>query len=128
MNSSSEDIKDMLESSSCAIADFGTDLFIGFMPDSPDLCICLYDTGGEPQEHDIETPHLMVKVRGNPGGYVEAYAKIKGIKDFLHGKGGFSINGTKYVGIWSISSILSIGNDEKKRPRLSTNFRIQRSE
>lgn len=124
MNPSSVDIKDYLES--FAIASFGTDLFISKMPDSPDLCICLYDTAGEAPDPTMEIPHLMVHIRGGEGQYITGYAKAKEVFDALSGLSNEELGSTHYVGVWAISDITSLGYDDKNRPLFSMNFRIER--
>ncbi len=46
MNIPSKDIKDMLEASSALNLVFGTNLFIGQLPDKPRNCVSIVDTSG----------------------------------------------------------------------------------
>jgi len=130
MNPPSEDIKDILESSQSGTGlVFGTDLFIGEEPVSPDQCITIYDTGGpEPQAGYVyDYPTVQVRIRGNKGAYKETWALADTIKSALHGLHNESWNGTKYHGIWCQSDIIFIGYDDNSRPVFTVNFRIHRS-
>ena len=56
-NPSSVDIKDIIISNSSLI--FGNDVFVSTMPSQPDNCICIYDSGGFPQEqYSYEKPTI----------------------------------------------------------------------
>jgi len=139
MNSPSEDIKDILElaavdSSSGIIPDltFGTNLFIGILPDSPDLCVCVKDTSGSsPETHStnpLEYPTLQILVRGTVSGYKAAYRSSKCILELLRAKTNFNQGGTKYHHMHPVSDVGFIGSDGKNRPVFSMNFEIMRSD
>jgi len=131
MNSTSEDIKDFLDDSSAELdLVFGTNLFIGMEPETPDECVTIYDTGGfDPSAAmSYDYPTIQVRVRGNPGEYTEAYDLIASIKDFLHGKTNITTGGTRYIAVWGMGDIITLGYDESRRPLLTMNFRIHRTE
>lgn len=127
MNPTSEDIKDLLEDSSgVAGLVFGTNLFVGTMPTTPDSCVGLYDTGGPPPDEMISGlfyPTFQVRVRGAVGGYKTAYELAQSIRDNLHQRTGEAINGVTYVHIFATTDVLYIGKDENDRPLFSVNFR-----
>lgn len=130
MNPPSEDIKDKLVSSQAGLGlVFGTNLFISKMPESPNTCYCIYDTGGgEPEaNYEYDTPTMQILARGNKGGYRSAWSALKDIRDELHGSYGETWNGTRYIGIWCQSDILFAGYDDNNRPLLTVNFRIHRT-
>jgi hypothetical protein len=130
MNAPSQDIKDMLESSVSGLnLTFATDLFISRMPESPDVCVALFDYSGLPPEpgYDYFYPSVQVRVRGNQGGYQAAWTVAESIRDFLRDIHDETWNSTKYVHIWCQGDILSLGQDENNRPIFSINFRIQRT-
>lgn len=109
---------------------FGTDLFVSEMPETPDECVCVYDTGGyEPEANfNYERPTVQVRVRGSKGAYVAAYTLTQDIRDALHALANHTINSARYIGIWCESDILPLGYDNNHRPMLSVNFRIHRTE
>ena len=129
MNPSSEDIKDILESSAVGVGTFATDLFIGKEPDSPNACVTIYDTGGaEPEAGYVyDYPTIQIRIRGEVGGYRNAYLKAKEVRDALHGRINEIWSSTRYIGIWAMSDILFLGIDDKQRPIFTVNFRIHRT-
>ena len=131
MNPVSEDVKDMLLDSASGLSlVFATDLFIAVEPDKPDLCVTVFDTGGKMPDHTIhrlDYPTIQVRIRGDEGGYMAAYALAEDIKEYLRGVHGETWNTTKYIGIWAMSDIIPLGLDEKKRPRFTINFYVQRT-
>ena len=129
MNLASEDVRDMLLSSAAALdLAFGTDLFIGFMPESPDFCVVVYDTGGSDPDSGktIYRPHVQVMVRGAVGGYRAAGMLARSIQVYLKERHNETWNATWYVGVWGMGDVLFISHDEKNRPIFSVNFRLQR--
>lgn len=130
MNPPSEDIKDILEGESALALTFTEDLFIGQMPETPDNCVCIYDTGGYPGESDYvyQRPTLQVKVRGDRGAYKLAHQLCQNIRDVLHALHNVTLNGARYIGIWQESDVMSLGPDELHRPMFTINFRIHRTD
>ena len=129
MNPPSEDICDILEQSSVRAGTFGTDLFISKMPSSPDACVCVYDTGGEPPTlpYSYFKPTIQVRVRGIISGYQSAWDKAKEVMDALHGVSNETWNGSRYIMIACMSDIIFVGYDDNNRPLLSMNFTIHRT-
>lgn len=130
MNSPAVDIKSILAATSSLALTFGTDLFVSEMPDTPDECVCVYDTGGYPPEANFnyERPTVQVRVRGSKGAYVAAHSLTQDVRDTLHALTNQTVNGARYIGIWCESDVLSLGYDNNHRPMLSVNFRIHRTE
>ena len=130
MNAPSEDIKDILEGMSALALIFATDLFISEMPDEPDQCVCIYDTGGEPAEvnYIYEKPTIQIRVRGAKGAYLATHELAQSIRDTLNGLNNETWNGARYVGIWAMGDVLFINYDDNHRPIFTINFRIHRTE
>ena len=130
MNSPASDIATYLDAQSALGLTAGTDLFYSHMPDGtdvPDLCVCVYDSGGEsPEDFDYWRPTFQVLVRGARSGYAAAYETIRAIAQTLH-TADFSATGARYIGIWQMGGIHSIGQDSSGRPRLTVNFRSHRT-
>ena len=129
MNAASEDTKDLLVQESALTLIYANNLFISEMPDSPDECVCIYDTGGENSEpsYTYERPAIQVRVRGNKGKYQDAYDLATGIKNVLNGAS-TTINSARYIGIWSVGDVIFIAYDDNHRPLLSINFRAHRTD
>ena len=127
MNSVAEDFKDRLVSQS--VATFATDLFVGTMPDSPDLCLVIRDTAGFKPEsrYEWKRPGAQIVVRGAEGGYRAAYTLIKAAYDALHAQNNLTINSTVYKLIEAAHEPIYLGEDDKERPMFSLNFEVQRA-
>jgi hypothetical protein len=130
MNAPSEDVKDMLEAESSLGLTFATDLFVSDTPDSPDECVVVFDTGGEDPaaQHTYEKPTVQIRVRGRKGDYLNAYALAGDVKNVLHGLTDEVLNGARYIGIWAVGDVLFLGQDDNKRPLLTINFRLHRTD
>ena len=130
MNSSSEDIKDMLEAESSLGLTFGTNLFIGREPPKPNNCVTIFDTmGRSPQltfnkEEYYEYPSIQIRVRNNK--YDEGWTEINDIMLALHGRAHETWNGTVYSLIQCIGGIAFLDWSENNRSRFVVNFNIQR--
>jgi hypothetical protein len=127
-NAPSQDIKDMLEDSGAGLGlVFGTNLFVASMPDTPNTCSVLVDTGGADQgEHGYERPSVQFLHRNVD--YQIGYAFMRDIKYRLHYARNNEIwNGTRYIVIAVKSDILFLGQDDKNRYQFSLNFRVERS-
>ena len=103
----------------------------GFEPDRPDKCITLFETGGEPNEGHrdtpIDRPTFQVRVRADNYGYSTARAKIGAARTALELIGASTLSGRRYVYVTAMGEPVSLGVDEKQRPRLVMNFRAMRS-
>ena len=128
MRSPAIDVKDVLDDA--ALGTFGTDLFVSKLPDSPDACVCVFDTGGFAPEsgYVYERPTVQVQVRGAVGAYEAAYNKAVAVKNALHDLHNQSWGVSRYIGIWAMSDVLHLGYDDKNRPLFSVNFRIHRTD
>jgi len=130
MNVPSQDIKDfLLESSTGLSIIFATDLFVAKMPETPDECVCIYDSGGGSPEvnYEYDFPSVQVRVRGNRFAYQTGWALAKDVRDVLHGKTNEIINSTRYIQIVSSGDIIFVTWDEMERPIFSINFEIHRA-
>lgn len=130
MNSSSEDIKDMLEAESSLGLVFGTNLFIGREPTKPIDCVIIFDTPAFPpqltfnKDEFYEYPAIQIRIRNNE--YVEGYSLANDIMISLHGRGEETWNGTLYTLIRCSSGPAMLDWDENNRVRFIVNFEIQR--
>lgn len=130
MNPTSQDIKDILVSSSAGLdLTLGTNLFVSLMPDSPDLCVALFDGPGFAPEPNYEyyRPAVQVRVRGNKSGYLAAWSLAESIRAVLRAVSNETWNATRYIQIWCAGEIFPLGQDENNRPLLSMNFNVHRT-
>ena len=112
----------------------GTDLFLGHMPDTPDVCSSLRETPGAPPEGGFgvagikfEHPSAQYVARGakddeqTPRTKAEsAYTKLAEIE-------AEDLSGTSYLLVEPLQSPSTVlGPDEKGRPRVSFNVAISK--
>jgi hypothetical protein len=100
-------------------------IFTGYLPDTPDDCIAVYDTSGRPSEfHGIDQPNFQIVVRDSS--YSSAATTIQSIQDLLQFTTNTTINGTFYLNISNLQSPFSTGRDEKGRIEFKQNYLTQK--
>lgn len=123
-------IKDILDQNSSSTGlTFGTNLFVGIMPESPPVCVSLLDTGGMPETSlGYQSKFVQALVRVPPGEYLRADEIGEAIVDELHGYSGQPNSDDRYyiTGIFASGGLAFIGPDEKNRLLFSINFNVQR--
>ena len=110
----------------------GTDLFLGPLPDTPDVCTALYEYGGFAPEGDIgaggairyEFPRVQVAVRHTS--YATGRAKIDTVCDRLCGISNETLSGVYYVGAWPVQSPYLLDEDENGRWIFAVNFDVHK--
>ena len=130
MNSTGQDISNMLEAESSLGLIFATNLFVGKEPDYPDECVTLFDTAGMPPQltydasERYERPSFLVRVRSNS--YTTGWSLIHDIVDSLHGRAQETWNGTLYSVIYCSSGPALFDWDKNGRVRFVCNFNLNR--
>jgi hypothetical protein len=119
-----EALADRLGSASVAFA--GTDLFLGLMPDKPDLCVAIYEyAGAQPLEvmvdnaATLERPSIQVMTRAGRNDYPSAKALMEAVRDTLTAITNETISGDRFLRVNQISSINALGVDDNDRPRFT---------
>jgi hypothetical protein len=119
-----EALADRLQSASVAFA--GVNLFIGLMPDKPDVCVALYEyAGAQPLEvlvdntATLERPSVQVMVRAGRNDYPAARTLTEAVRDSLTAITNESISGERFLRVNQISSINALGVDDNDRPRFT---------
>jgi hypothetical protein len=110
----------------------GTNLFLGRMPDDPDLCVALYQYGGEQAVATmggdamppIEQPRFQVVVRA--AGYTTAHDLASTIWGVLDSVLNESLSSTLYYKITGIQSPFPMDRDTQDRIVFAQNFKVQR--
>lgn len=113
-----------LQSASVAIA--GTNLFIGIMPETPDVCVALYEYAGSPplevfvdNDETLERPSIQVIVRASRNDYPTARTLIKDVRDTLTAITDETISGIRFLRVNQNSAINAVGTDDNQRPEFT---------
>jgi len=108
----------------------GTNLFLSLLPDSPDVCVSLYESsGGEPRYvmsvsgQVVDQPNLQVICRATRDDYPTARDKAETIRQLLEDVVGLSQSGVQILSIVPTGSVNPLGVDPEHRPLVSVNFR-----
>ena len=107
----------------------GTDLFLQFMPDTPDLCVGVYEYQGRPPVETmgarlpvVEMPRVQVIVRGAVDDYPTARDRAVGIRAALAVISDQTFAGVVLMRLAASGTVMPMGVDEKQRPKVSANF------
>jgi hypothetical protein len=107
----------------------GTNLFLGRMPETPDLCVAVYEYQGlAPMEtfgaagFVIDKPSIQVMVRATRDDYPTARNLAQDLRILLAAVSDTTINGLRVVRLASNGSVIPLGTDDLDRPRLVFNL------
>lgn len=126
-----EDIVDYLSSGGLGTA--GTDLFAGFLPDTPEVCGAVYETGGTspvramsglPGTAPFERPRIQVVFRATQYDYATARLKAHNAFMLLDGLPKRTINGTQYYWGEAVQSPFVMNRDGNGLVKIACNFDI----
>jgi hypothetical protein len=97
-------------------------IYIGEMPDGPDLCIALYARPGRPKELfcDLQYPELHVEVRAAT--YSAAQTKAEAIDTALHAQHDLTLSTHKYLVIRAQGVPAKLEVDGRNRTIFYQNF------
>lgn len=129
MNSSADDIKDLLVAESSLGLVFATNLFVGFEPAKPQNCVTVFDTFGFSPSlalGDLVYEYPSIQIRVCNIDYRDGWDLSHDIKTLLHGLVSQTINGTLYTVIYCTSGPALLDRDENGRFRFIINFNLQR--
>lgn len=104
------------------------DLFIGKLPNDPDACGVVYETGGIPPEYGFgaagvkhETPAIQVVFRGALGDYAGPRAKAESAYRALAAVEAQALSGTFYHWIHPQQSPFLLNRDQPERVLIAFN-------
>lgn len=124
----SEGVRGLLTTAGVGTVTQGQDWAINVseLPDQPDRCIVIVDTGMVSRDPKwlLDFATFQVRVRGRPGDYPDVYAKAIAIADALIGLTSQTIAGDIWMSLTALGGIIYMGQDEKNRPEISSNFRL----
>ena len=115
--------------SNSATLTIGTNLFLAKMPDTPDLCVAVYEYQGfAPMEtfgsqgFEVDRPSIQVVVRATRDDYPTARNLAQDLRILLAALTDTTVNGLRVVRLASNGSVLSLGVDDLDRPRIAFNL------
>jgi len=111
----------------------GTNLLLGRLPDDPDTCVALHETGGtfpiDTMSNNtgpvIEQPTVQTLIRAS--GYSTGRALAKDVFDQMNLVTNEDLSSTRYERIEAIQSPFPILRDSQDRAVFSINFACQKS-
>jgi hypothetical protein len=109
-----------------------TDLFYGIMPSDPDVCTCLYEYGGLPDEMvlglpfvaSLEHPKVQAKTRGAPDDYDTPHQMIKDVVASFTKVVNNSLPGYKII--MALQAPFPMRRDVNRRFEFVCNFQVTR--
>lgn len=109
----------------------GTNLFIGRMPDEPDVCVAIYEYGGTRPDQTmgggapvLQNPSIQVRVRHTSYASAETTANL--CFSALEGIIDETINTTRYNRVTAIQSPFPLERDPEERIIFVQNFDVKR--
>lgn len=110
----------------------GTNLFLAVMPESPDACVCVFETAGFAPQFTmgsaamaVDQPGLQVICRAARGDYPGARDKADAIRRLLGAVLEQTISAVHIMRIAPDGGVLPMGEDENGCPMVSVNFSCQ---
>ena len=124
-----EALADRLNSASVAVT--ASNMFIGLMPTTPDVCIALYEYAGSPplevmvdNDATLERPSVQLITRASRNDYPTARTLIENARDTLTAITNETISGVTFLRVNQISAINALGVDDNDRPRFSLSLQV----
>lgn len=109
----------------------GTSLMLGRMPDSPDVCVALFeDQGMSPSQvfgtgvYGIDRPRLRVFTRAAQLDYPAARAKMVLVRASLGAIRATTLSGIPVMTVMSTSEIYPVKMDQDDRPVMGCDFTV----
>jgi hypothetical protein len=107
----------------------GTNLFLAKMPDTPDLCVTVYEYEGfSPLETfgtkaiEIDRPSIQVVVRAGRDDYPTARDLADTLRTLVSGMTNVSVGGQTVMRVSSSGGLYPLGADQLDRPRVVFNL------
>lgn len=110
----------------------GTNIFLSLMPDTPDVCLTVYeysglaplDTFGASVTVALDRPSIQVMTRATRNDYVTARDKAVDVRNALAKVSNVTLSGINVLRIAPTSAINPIALDDKDRPLVVINFSV----
>jgi hypothetical protein len=117
-----DDVADYLASN--GVGTVATDIFVGFLPEEPNNCVAVLDTGGSTPDAYIPTKSATFQVLVRSENYDVGKTKLNTIRELLHRKTNSNLGtGSNYLFyILAMSEGGHIGREENGLDTFSINF------
>ncbi len=106
----------------------GTNLFLGKMPETPDLCVTIYETQGSAPTMtfgataiEIDRPNLQISVRASRDDYPTARDLAQTLRTLVSGMINVSAGGVTVMRTQPTGSVYTLSPDNLERPRVVFN-------
>jgi len=107
----------------------GTDLFYGFLPETPDNCLALYELTSSPPDFTLgtdlpvfERPRIQMYVRNTS--YSTGRSAAETIWQLLTKISNQDLTGVRYHRIQAISSVQFLSRDKNRRSTFTANLDV----
>ena len=107
----------------------GTNLFLGRLPDGPDTCVALIESGGMAPSATmadgkplVSRPRIQVFVRAKA--YSDAETLASSVWNALEGVLNENLTATRYYNITAVQSPFSLERDAQDRQVMTQNFQV----
>lgn len=128
-NPPSVDVMSILNDDFSIDLTFRDNLFVGREPSSPDNCVTIFDTPGfgpvSAYSMDVQYDYPSVQIRVRNKDYRIGWRMILAIKQLLHNKAHFTVNGTRYESVECALEPALLDWDENNRVRFVSTFNLQ---
>ena len=109
----------------------GTDLFLGIIPETPNICVGLYEYGASAPmdfmtsaQPSIEMPRIQATIRGEEDTYATTKALAQTVWLSLSKLRGSTLSGTQWLRAQPLDSPTFLARDETYRPIFVANFQV----
>ena len=113
----------------------GTDIFKGFLPDTPDSCLSVYEYAGLPSQKAmqlgagqavVERPRVQITCRGTARDYSTPRSNAKTVWQRLDGLGAQDMSAITYLFVEALGSPFELMRDENERVVIACNYQVQK--
>jgi len=108
-----------------------SNLFLGIMPDNPNVCAALYEYAGEypmeafsPSTAQIDRTRVQVMTRSGRDDYAAARTLMVNVRDNLTGLVNQTVDGVVFLRVSELGPIEFVGRDDDDRPQFSLSLRV----
>jgi hypothetical protein len=107
----------------------GTNLFLSKMPDTPDLCVCIYETQGSAPVMtfgstaiQVDRPNVQISVRAARDDYATARDLAQALRTLVAGMVNVTASSVLIMRAEPTGSFYPLGVDQLERPRVVFNM------